>query len=721
MSATEMVLSRRGFIKSTAAVAGGVAIGFGLSSCSELAPPKSPAGFAQANAFLAVSPEGNIVFQLPKADMGQGVYHGLTSVVAAELNVNTADIIIEHAKFNPAYADEASFNMMITGGSASMRVWYQPLREAAATLRELLRQAGAKHFAVNKDTVDLSPDGLVVGDEIKSLAEIVAVARTLPIPESAGLRPDSALTSLGVAQQRVDAPDKVTGEAVYGVDINLPNMVTAVMLRSPHLGGKVKSFDATKAKTMYGVQDVIEIDGAIAVLADNYWAANQAVKQVQVVWDKGSLAGIDNLAIAKRQREILQPLKADFNAELQADERVLEFEYSVPYLAHAAMEPLCATADVRDDGIDIWCGNQALDFVVGNIAKRLNRSKESVVLHNLFLGGAFGRRLFPDYAIEAAMVSAAIGRPVKLMWSRENDMQHDFYRPSGRAIFQVKLQNDKVKAVQGNAAANGIYESMLPVMLGTVADWLPRRGVKAVSKMAGKSDPAIGEGLTELHYDFGEYAFASTSLDIPVPVGFWRSVGHSINAFYLDTFIDELAVSLDEDPLAFRLNHLPNSGKQAKMLRRIAELADWGNAPEGQYQGVSCHESFQTTVAQVVNASVVGGAIKVHKVFCLVDCGKAINPDMVKAQMEGGINFALTAALYGEISLEDGRVQQSNFHDYPIIRMHEAPEIEVHIVESTAPPTGVGEPGVPPLAPALGNAIFAATGKRLRDLPFKLA
>ena len=721
MSAKQMVLSRRGFIKSTAAVAGGVAIGFGLSSCSEPAPPKSPAGFAQANVFLAVSPEGKIVFQLPKADMGQGVYHGLASVVAAELNVNPSDIIIEHAQYNPVYADEAAFNMMITGGSASMRVWYQPLREAAATLRELLRQAGATHFNVDKEVVDLSVDGLVVGDEIKNLAEIVPAARELPMPESAALRPDSALKSLGVTQQRIDGPDKATGKAVYGVDITLPNMVTAVMLRSPHLAGKVKSFDASKAKSMYGVQDVIEIDGAIAVLADNYWAANQAAKQVQVVWDKGSLAGVDNEAIATRQKEMLLPLKADFSAELQSDERVVEFEYSVPYLAHAAMEPLCATADVRDDGVDIWCGNQALDFVVGNIAKRLNRPKETVVLHNLFLGGAFGRRLFPDYAIEAAMVSAAVGRPVKLMWSRENDMQHDFYRPSGRAIFQVKLQGNKVKAVQGNAVANGIYESMLPIMLGTVADWLPKRAVKAVSKMAGNSDPSIGEGLTELHYDFGEYSFASTSLNIPVPVGFWRSVGHSINAFFLDTFVDELAVSLGEDPLAFRLNHLPNESKQAKMLRHVAELADWGNAPEGQYQGVCCHESFETTVAQVVNVSVMGGSLKVHKVVCLVDCGKAINPDIVKAQMEGGINFALTAALYGEISLDDGRVQQSNFHDYPIIRMHESPDIEVHIVESTAPPTGVGEPGVPPLAPALGNAIFAATGKRLRDLPFKLS
>ncbi|CAA0088490.1 Isoquinoline 1-oxidoreductase subunit beta [Zhongshania aliphaticivorans] len=720
-----MSLSRRSFIKSTALLGGGLAIGFNLSACSKSQPyPNMNATALQPNAFLQVTASGDVVLQLHKVEMGQGVYTGLTTLAAEELKMDPALIKVEHAEFHPDFRDP-EFYVMITGGSSSARLSYQPLREAAATVAALLKAAAAQQLDVSESTLSLRDGRIVHVNGDISFADVIATARTLPAPAAVTLTSPQDFQYIGRVNQRLDAIDKVTGNSQFGIDVTYPEALTAVMLRSPSFGGKATSFDAVAALAKPGVKSVINVDGAIAVIAQTYWQAKQAASAVTVTWGKGPLAGVSSESL-RAERHTLIETKSGKNVEEEGEQsaavgELIEALYDVPYLAHATMEPMNAVAVVTDESIEIWTGNQSPDIALSAIADATGHRREQIRIHNQMLGGGFGRRIMPDYLIEAARIAQLSGYPIKLVWSREDDMRGDYYRPNSSVKMSATIDGNTVTSLQAKVAAPSIMGQFVGAVTNTLLpQWLPNALHPQIGNLAASSDPAATEGLVHTDYDFPykrtDYVMQETS----VPIGYWRSVGHSQNGFFMESFIDELAARTKQDPLQFRLDHLPADSSRRRVLEELRVKADWGNPVKGQFQGLAVHESFQTMVGQCVSVSIEANKINVHSVVCVVDCGLAINPDIVTAQMEGGIVFALTAALKGDITIMDGAVQQSNFHDYELLRMNESPDIVVHIMENASSPTGVGEPGVPPLAPALANAVFAATGQRLRQLPLKL-
>lgn len=721
-----MSLSRREFFKGSVAVGGGIAVGLTLTGCGgETAYPGARAEDLRANAFLQVRPNGVVVFQLPRAEMGQGVYSGLTTVVAEELSMPAADIIVEHAYYHPEFRDP-EFGMMMTGGSISLRNNYTNLRQAAANLREWMRLAAAKHWQADVASLRVENATVIAADNSAiHFSALVDTAKTIPTPENAELKKPSDFQQIGKDAPRLDALAKVTGKAIFGIDCNLPDAVTAVMRRCPHLGGRVKSFDATRAKAIRGVESVFEVNGGVAVVASGYWPARKAADALDIEWDKGALAGLDDATLRARHSELLA--KEGRNVAELGDAKLavgesLEAEYRVPMLSHSPMEPPNALVSITAGKIEIWTGSQVPDTVIGVVAAAVERPREQVVVHNQMLGGGFGRRLVPDYIVEAAKIARKVGKPVKLVWSREDDIQHDYYRPAAMARLSATFDNGQVTGFYGKTVVPSIMGQLMPIYAeAAMPEWLPPAIPRSLAGMAKHFDTSMTEGLGDTNYQFPYIKVDTVRDETPIPVGFWRSVGHSQNAFFTESFVDELAHRLGEDPVAFRLKHIPQDSNRYQVLKKAAELADWGRAPAGQFQGVAAHDAFHSSVAQVVNASVDGKSIRVHKVTCVVHCGLAVTPDIVRSQMESAIIFGLTAALKGKISLRDGCVEQSNFHDYPMLKLAETPDIEVHIIPSDEAPTGVGEPGLPPLAPALANAVYAATGQRLRELPLRLA
>ena len=720
-----MSLSRRNFIKSTALLGGGLAIGFNLSGCSKAPPyPNMNATALQPNAYLQVTASGEVVLQLHKVEMGQGVFTGLTTLAAEELKMDPALITVQHAEFHPDFRDP-EFYVMITGGSSSLRLSYQTLREAAATVAAMLIAAAAQQLNVAESSLNLHNGKIIHAQGELGFADVIVTARGMSAPSVVTLTSPQDFQYIGKYDQRLDARAKVTGSSQFGLDVQYPNALSAVLLRSPDFGGKAKSFDAIAALAKSGVRSVINVDGAIAVIADTYWQARQAASAVKVEWEKGPLAGVNSDAL-RAERHSLLATESGKNVEeigepSAASGELFDALYDVPYLAHATMEPMNALAVVKPDSIEVWTGNQAPDIALSAIADATGFSREQIRIHNQMLGGGFGRRILPDYLVEAARVAQLSGYPIKLVWSREDDMRGDFYRPNSSVKMSATLEANVVTSLQAKVAAPSIMGQFVGEVSNTLLpQWIPDGLHGKLAGLAASSDPAATEGLIETGYQFPymrtDYIMQETS----IPIGYWRSVGHSQNAFFMESFIDELAVKTGQDALQFRLNHLPVDSRRRKVLQEVADKAGWGSPAAGQFQGLAVHESFHTMVAQIVSVSIEDKKIKVHKVVCVVDCGVAVNPDIVRGQMEGGIVFALTAALKGNISVVDGAVQQSNFHNYELLRMNETPEIEVHILESAEAPTGVGEPGVPPLAPALANAVYAASGQRLRQLPLKL-
>ncbi len=719
-------LSRRSFFKRSVALGGGIAVGIHLSGCSaESDYPGDRADAIKANAYLQVTPEGKIVFQLPRAEMGQGVYTGLTTLAAEELNTPATAIVVEHAYYAPEFRDP-EFQMMMTGGSISLRNNYVSIRQAAANLRDWLRTAAAQQYQVALDTVRIENGRIIVaGREPIGFAEVIQTAQTLPVPEEAPLKSPADFTQIGRDGVRLDAWGKVTGTAQFGIDCNLPGARTAVMRRCPHLGGRVQSFDATAAKAVKGVEAVFELNGGVAVVASGYWPARKAADALDIVWDKGPLAGLDDNALRRKHEALLavegRTVTETGEAELATGERMTA-RYRAPMLSHSPMEPPNALVQVTDTDIQVWTGTQVPDTVIGVVAAALERPREQVIVHNQMLGGGFGRRLVPDYIVEAARISARTGHPIKLVWSREDDIQHDYYRPAAMAELSATFEKGKVTGITGKTVVPSIMGQLMPMFAeAAMPEWLPPAIPRSMAGLLKHVDTSMTEGLGDTNYQFPYLKIETVRDDTPIPTGFWRSVGHSQNAFFTESFIDELAHRLGQDPVEFRLMHMPRDSRRYRALKLAAEKAGWGMATAGQFQGVAAHDAFHSSVAQVISASVEDNAIKVHKVVCAVDCGLAVNPDVVRSQMESAIVFGLTAALKAGITLDDGKVMQSNFHDYPMLSLAETPEIEVYIVPSTDSPTGVGEPGLPPVAPALANAVFAATGKRLRELPLRLA
>lgn len=731
-----MSINRRQFIKSTAVIGGGLIIGFELAGCGDktLAPAVTTDSF-HPNSFLEITPNGDIILQINRAEMGQGVYTGMTTLVAEELEVDPATIKLVGAPSHPDFIDP-TLHMQLTGGSMAVKNSYEPLRKVGATAKAVLLTAAAQDWSVPVSTL-IAENGKVrdpVSQREVPYSALIATAKTLPIPKTVLLKSPEQFKLIGKYDRRLDSQQKIDGSGIFGIDLSEHNlgregMVYAVLVRCPHFGGKLKTFDAGASEKISGVSSIFAFNGnSVAIIANGYWPARKAANALKVEWDKGPLVGVDSTALLALLRQQL-----DNNAGHKttdegtaptntADMQIIEAEYFAPYQAHATMEPLNCVADVRKDRIDIWTGNQSVDMFRAAVADTLKYAREQVFIHSPLLGGGFGRRGYADYAVEAALLSQRVGKPVKLQWSREDDMQHDFYRPLSLSRFRAHLQNGKLVGWQHKITCPSVLHGILPMFAQTILPpWTPRAPMRMLSDFVATRDMPATEGAAVLPYAIPYFRVDYVQYDPGVPVGSWRSVGNSINAFFVEGFLDEIAHALQQDPLAYRLALLkPEQERVRNALQLVAEKAQWGHAPAGHFQGIAVHEAFETIVAQIAEISVESNNIKVHKVTCAVDCGRVVNPDIVKMQMESGIIFALSAALKSEITIEDGAVKQNNFDNFEMIRMNEAPEIDVHIVESDAAPTGVGEPGVPPLAPALGNAIFAATGKRLRALPFRL-
>ena len=711
------MISRRAFLAHSAVAGGGLVIGLYLPGAVRrvFAQPAAPAAPAIVpNAFIRIAPDDTVTILLKHSEMGQGVSTSMPMVIAEELECDWRHVRSEHAPADPVYAHTV-FHVQMTGGSTSTWESFDQLRTAGAAAREMLITAAAARWGVPAGECRAENGFVIHGQRRARFGELAAEAAKLPVPAAPKLKDPKDWKILGRPAHRLDSPEKITGRAEFGMDVRRPGMLTALVARSPFFGGKVRSFGAEKAKAVPGVVDVIQIPSGVAVLGESFWAARLGRNALEIDWDAGSFAGhstaaqLDDYRKLARTRGAVAEAKGDVEAALARAAKKLEAEYEVPYLAHAMMEPLNCTAEIRPGACEIWTGTQ---FQTGDqeaAAKIAGLKPEQVQVHTLFLGGGFGRRATPtsDFVSEAVHLAKASGRPVKVVWTREDDVRGGYYRP----LWVSRVRAGLDAAGKPIAWAHTLVGQS--ILAGTPFAGMIQNGIDETSVEGAGNSPylaAIADHRVDLH-----------SPSVPIPVLWWRSVGHSHTAFVVESFIDELAHAAGQDPVAFRRGLLPADSRLRRLLDTTAEAFGWGQPlPAGHGAGIAVHESFGSAVAQAAEVSVENGHIRVHRVVCAVDCGLVVNPDGVEAQMQSGIVFGLSAALHGEITFRDGRVEQSNFHDYPILRLLEMPRVEVHIAKSNEKMGGVGEPGTPPIAPAVANAVFAATGKRLRRLPLRL-
>ena len=667
----------------------------------------------ELNPFIRIGADESVTVVVNHSEMGQGVYTSLPMLVAEELDCDWERIRIEVAPVDPVY-NRPGMDAQLTGGSTSIAGEWERLRRVGAAARERLLSAAADRWKVDKESlhaekgVVIHPDG-----ERLTYGQLAKAAAQLPEPGEVELKEPSAFEIIGYPVRRLDTPEKTVGKAVFGIDAEIPGALTAVVARPPVFGAEVLSFKAEKAMAFPGVKKVVQLPAGVAVVADGFWSAIRARDALEIVWDEGPAASISTGTIreqyASLARETGVTARKDGDAEQalrQASKRI-SARYEVPFLAHAPMEPLNCLVDLQAESCEIWVSTQAQTWNRDAAARVAGLKPEQVTLHTTFLGGAFGRRSNPrsDFVVDAMHVAKAAGQPVKVIWTREDDIKGGWYRPFWYDRITGGLDND--------GGITGWHHTIVgqSILIGSAFEGTIRDGIDFTSVQGAADIPySIPNVLVDLH---------SPQLDIPVQ--WWRSVGHSHTAFVVESFLDELAHAAGRDPYALRLEMLGDYPRYKTVLERAVKEAGWGGpVPEGHAQGLAVHRSFGTFVAQVAEVSVgAEGEVRVHRVVCAVDCGTVTNPDTVKAQMEGGIVFGLTAALYGAITLKDGRVEQRNFDDYPMLTMKEMPKVEVHILPSNAPPTGAGEPGVPPIAPAVTNAVFALTGKRIRKLPIR--
>jgi len=724
-----MKLSRRQFIRNVSITGGALSIGFTLSGCSSDELPTFDGSAFSPNAFLTVSESGNVVVHVHKAEMGQGVITGIITLIAEELEVEPTAVEYEFAPVHAAYSDPES-GLQITGGSASIRVYYDILRQAGASARATLVRAASLESGIPEAQLYAENARVRSRDNSYSASygELVATARSVAVPEEVSLKSPDQFKLIGRFDTRLDSVGKVNGSAVFGIDMEPENALVAVLVRCPHFGGTLDRFSTEEALQHPGVVDIFQLENSIAVIAEGYWPALKASEKLEA-----SFSPADNNL--RSTKDIEQAMDAAFDSgdfvsvreegepATQGAGTLVEASYHVPFLAHATMEPQNATAHVTPSSCDIWVGSQSPDIARDIAARILDRPRESVVVHNCLMGGGFGRRASADNVAEAVAIAARLKQPVKVIWTREDDMRHDFYRPitAGRLSARI-MDSGEIASWRHRIVGPSINQQMFPVLGKTMLpSWAPTGVLSIAGDWIAKDDFSSVEGAKELPYQFDAINVAYHNLQVPVPLGYWRSVGHSHSAFIVESFIDELAHAAQTDPLAFRRQYLPEGSRHRRVLDAVAKISRWGSLPHGRFHGIAVHESFGTVVAEVAEISLSGNSFTIEKYYCAVECGQVVNPDIVRDQMESGIAFALTAALYGEITLENGAVKQSNFNDYQILRHNEMPEVEVVIVDSSAAPSGVGEPGTPPAAPALANAIFSATGKRLRRLPLRLS
>jgi isoquinoline 1-oxidoreductase beta subunit len=641
--------------------------------------------------------------------MGQGVYTSIAMILAEELDADFAQVALEHAPPDDKLYGNPVFGLQATGNSNSIRAFWTPLRQAGATTRAMLIQAAAQQWRVEPASCHATNSQVIHTSSGRSLSfgQLAARAATLVPPTEVALKDPKDFVLIGKPLKRLDTPDKVNGKAVYGIDVMLPGMKFATIAASPVFGGKVGHVDDSAAKSIPGVRQIVVLDDLVAVVGDHMWAAKQGLAALAITWNEGPNATVDSKVVWEQLRTASSDKGAVAKSAGDADQGLtqgdrLDAAYELPFLAHATMEPMNCTVHLKKDSCEVWIGTQVMTRVQSSVAQLTGLPKEKVTVHNHLIGGGFGRRLEPDMAIKATRVAQQVEGPVKVVWTREEDIQHDIYRPVYRDVLAASLKDGRIAGWTHRVTGSSI-----------MARWLPPAYTHNVDIDA--VDSAI-----DMPYDIPNFRVEYVRAEPPaVPTGFWRGVGPNNNVFAIESFMDELAHRAGKDPVAFRRALLGKTPRLLAALELAAKEAGWGTPlPARTGRGVAVQTSFASYIATVCEAEVdTNGEVRLRRVVSAVDTGIAVNPDTVVAQLQGGLIFGLTAAMFGEITIAKGRVQQSNFHDYRMLRINEVPAIEVHLIRSDAPPGGIGETGTTAGPPALGNALYAATGVRLRRLP----
>ena len=698
--------TRREFLQASAATS--LVVGFTLPQTGRAAATATATTFTP-NAYLRITPDDRVTVVCGSAEMGQGVLTSIPMLVAEELDADWKKVSVEQAPVDQAYANPM-FGMQATGGSTTIRAHWEPMRKAGAAAREMLVAAAAAQWQVDPASCRTEAGQVVHASGKKlSYGKLVEAAARQTVPAEPKLKNPKDFRILGKPTKRLDTAAKINGTAKFGIDARLPGMLVAVMARAPQPGAKATAVNDAKAKAVKGVQQVISLPSGVAVLATGYWAAKQGRDALEVTWDLGKLATLNSAAVSDMLRDgannadAIAKDQGNLKDAAAASAQSLDAVYEAPFLAHACMEPMNCTAWVRGDEVEIWAGTQSQGPAQGILSQVAQVTPAKVKVNTLLLGGGFGRRFAPDFAIDAVLLSKISGKPVKLIYSREDDMAAGFYRPASVAKFEAALD------ANGKPSLLRIDVGSPSIMAASGFMKIPENGV----------DSFALEGIADNPYDIDNSRIAYGRVEPGPQVWFWRSVGHSQNIFFMESFIDELAAAAKKDPFEFRRSLLGKAPRYKAVLEAAAAKAGWGRPlPAGVFRGIAVAQSFGSYVAEVAEVSVAAdGTPKVHRVVAAVDCGLTANPLTIARQIEGAIVYGLSAALYGKISFKDGRVEQGNFHQYPVLRMNEMPKVEVHILPSAEGPGGIGEPGTPPIAPAVTNAIFAATGKRIRSLP----
>lgn len=754
-SLTTQSTSRRNFLKATSLSTGGLMMSIALPGCASL----KNGGLTQvkgqeqwnSNAWLRIDSDNSIHFVLDRVEMGQGTYTGMTSLLAEELEADPESIDVSFAGVDSIYRNTI-YGIQITGGSTSVASSWQIIREAGAATRMMLIKAAANTWEI-KESDCIAENGMVINQskghpafqQKISFGQLAAIAATYSVPSDIPLKNKADFKVIGKYNKRLDGIKKATGTADYGIDTELPGMKYAVFTRAGRWDSQIKNFDASQVKNMPGIEQVVAINKpsaiGIAIIAKSYWQARKAQRALEVEWHESELGQVDDASILAQYKKDLAEdsgknvrSEGDIEAALENATQTISAEFEMPFLAHATLEPQNCTAWAKADSLEIWAPTQSPDMAQVAAAKATDYALSDVKVNTTFLGGGFGRRINQDFVAEAAAISEAVQQPIKLIWSREEDTQRDWYRPSSYHKLSASLDNEgNISGWNHQMAGSGVFDYFVGEAAPAQYPFAPKF-MYGLLESAGKmgegiiapADGSIFEGAEALPYDFESINVDYKKSDSGILVGNWRSVGYSHNGFIVETFIEQLArlpqsQAKHKDSFAFRYNLLNKHPRAQAVLKLAAEKANWGSPLAGCTQGISIHKSFGTWVAEVADVLIENNQIKVKRVVCVVDCGQVVNPDVVIAQMEGGINFALTAALYGEINIKAGIPQQTNFHDYQLLRMNEAPKIDVHIIDSDEKPTGVGEPGVPPLASAVANAITEKTGQYFYKLPLKLS
>ncbi len=716
--------SRRDFLRTGAVLGGGLVVAFVIPGARRIALA-APAGTAAAftpNAFLRVGNDDSVTVLISHSEMGQGIWTALPMLIAEELDADWSKIRVAHAPAAPAYA-HTQFGMQMTGGSTSTWSEFDRYRQAGAAARQMLMQAASARFGVPIEQVRTDNGEVIAGTQRVRYGALADDAGMLepPDPASLKLKDPADWKFIGKATRRLDTPEKITGRAQFGMDVQFPGLLTAVVARGPVFGAKVKSFDASEAMKVAGVRKVVQVPSGVAVVADHYWAAKLGRDALQVDWDLGEGAKLESESM---RAELTRLARTDGLPAAQAGDaasalaraaKTLDAVYALPYLAHAPMEPLNCTVKAGRDACEIWTGTQFQTLDQQVAAKILGLKPEQVQIHTTFLGGGFGRRATPtsDFVAEAVHVAKAAGAPVKTVWSREDDIRGGYYRPAYVHVARIGVDAKGMPVAWQHRIAGQSILAGSPFEAVMV-----KNGIDATS-VEGTSDSPYLKEIPDHRVDLH-------SPRTPIPVLWWRSVGHSHTGFVMESLVDELAHAAGQDPFAYRRALLAKHPRHRGVLELAAEKAGWGKPlAKGRARGIAVHESFGSYVAEVAEVSLETPArgpraIRVHRVVCAVDCGIAVNPESIRAQMESCVAFGLGAALHSRLSFREGRVQESNFHDYTVLRLDEMPKVEVHIVPSSEKSGGIGETGVPPIAPAVANAVFALTGHRLRELPLQL-